>query len=365
MMLVKEVIAILESWAPSFYQESYDNCGLIVGNRDMLVTKVLISLDCTEAVVDEAINEGCNLIVAHHPIVFSGLKRLNGSNYVERTIIKAIKNDVAIYAIHTNLDNISTGVNQMIADKLGLRHTKILSPKRDLLKKIVTYIPENEFESVSGAIFEAGAGHIGNYSHCGFSVQGEGRFLGNEDSNPQIGKKNQLEKVSERRFETIFPSFLQGKIIQALKQSHPYEEVAYDIYSLDNVNPTIGSGMIGQLVKEMNLSEFLEEVKRQFGLKSIKYTPIDKSIKTIAVCGGSGSFLRIDAFKAGADVFLTSDMKYHEWFDAEGLISYIDIGHFESEQYTRELLLNYLRKNALSLQSPISKVNTNPVNYYI
>jgi dinuclear metal center YbgI/SA1388 family protein len=362
-MQLKEIIAVLENWAPSAYQESYDNSGLLTGDAQMQIARALISLDCTEEVIDEAIRENCQLIIAHHPIIFSGLKKLTGRNYVERTIIKAIKNDIAIYAIHTNLDNIQTGVNQMMAEKLGLKNCKILSPKKNLVRKLVCYVPKNSLEKVSSALFEAGAGHIGNYSHCAFSSEGSGSFMGNENSNPTIGSPNRLEKVEESQFETVFPSYLESRVIQALLKAHPYEEVAYDIYAMENSHLQVGSGMIGELSEEISLKDFLALTKDKFQLKTLKYTDLSRNVRRIALCGGSGSFLRFDAANAGADVYLTSDFKYHEWFDAEGHLSYVDIGHYESEQFTKELIFNYLTKNILSLQSQISKVNTNPVNY--
>lgn len=362
-MQITDIISILEDWAPPAYQESYDNSGLLTGDKNAEVTKALICLDCTEAVIEEAIAEKCNFIVAHHPILFSGLKRLTGRNYVERTIIKAIKNNIAIYAIHTNLDNVHSGVNAMMAERLGLVNCKILCPKKQLLRKLVCYIPHESLEKVSQAIFEAGAGHIGNYSHCGFTTNGVGSFMGNASSHPAIGKPLNLERIDEQRFETLFPAQLESKVIQAMLSAHPYEEVAYDIFTIENKHPSVGSGMIGELAHEMSLSSFLNLVKDKFLLKSLKYSQLDRPIKRVALCGGSGSFLRWEAANAGADAYISADFKYHEWFDNEGQISYIDIGHYESEQFTNELILNYLRKNALSLQSQISKVNTNPVNY--
>lgn len=362
-MILQEIISILESWAPPCYQESYDNSGLLTGHTTMNISKALICLDCTEEVVEEAIDEKAELIIAHHPIIFSGLKRLTGKNYVERTIIKAIKNDIAIYAIHTNLDNINTGVSQMMAEKLGLTKCKVLSPKKNILRKLVCFVPEESISKVSQAVFEAGAGNIGNYSHCGFSTNGIGSFKGNELTHPAIGKSMILEKVSEQRFETVFPAHLENKVIKAMQAAHPYEEVAYDIYTIENRHSQIGSGFIGELNQEMSLNSFLNLVKEIFLIKSLKYSKIDRPIKRVALCGGSGSFLRFEAAFAQADAYLTSDFKYHEWFDNEGQISYIDLGHYESEQFTKELILNYLRKNVLSLRSQISKVNTNPVNY--
>ena len=362
-MIIKEIMDILEHWAPLAYQESYDNGGLLIGNPSTEVSSALITLDCTEEVIQEAIDKKCQLVIAHHPIIFTGLKKLTGKNYVERTIIKAIKNDIVIYAIHTNLDNVSSGVNHKMGEKLGLKNSRVLSPKKNILKKLVTYIPSDHYESVRMAIFEAGAGHTGNYSHCGFSVSGFGSFKGNEHANPTLGNTNELIRVEEQRFETIFPDYLAAKIIRSLKESHPYEEVAYDIYTIDNEHTQVGSGLIGELENEMELSDFLNLVKSQFHLKSLKYTSLNRKVRKIALCGGSGSFLRFQAAESGADVYLSSDFKYHEWFDAEGNLSYVDIGHHESEQFTKELIFNYLRKKALSLQSEISKVNTNPVNY--
>ncbi len=364
-MRTKDFVKILETWAPSSIQESYDNSGLLVGSGDKIITKILIALDCTEEVIDEAIAKNCDFIVAHHPIIFGGIKRLNGNNYVENVILKAIRNDISIYAIHTNLDNISTGVNSIIADKLSLRNTKILRPKRQLLKKLVTYIPKEYKEAVSSKIFEVGAGNIGNYSQCGFSIEGTGTFLGNEHSIPFLGSQNNLENIYETRFETIFPSYLEHQVLTALKASHPYEEVAYDIFPLDTNHPEIGSGLIGELETEMKFTEFLALVKNKFHLEVIKHAGVEKSVKKVAVCGGSGSFLRQDAIKNGADIFLSSDFKYHEWFDHENKISFIDIGHYESEQFTPELIFNYLEKNKLSLPAQISAIITNPVKYYL
>lgn len=364
-MKIKECIQLLEQWANPMLAESYDNCGLIVGDSQAEITGVLITLDCTEAVVEEALTKKCNFIVAHHPIVFSGLKKIVGKNYVERTILKAIKNDIAIYAIHTNLDNIYTGVNHMIAEKIGLKNTRILQPKTALYRKLVTYIPFEHREKVAEAVFNAGAGYIGNYSEASFFQSGIGTFKGNDASNPTIGTPNVLEQVEEYRWEVIFPFYLQSKVLSALKSSHPYEEVAYDILSLENAANDIGSGMIGELEESMELEEFLKHIKNTFHCGAIKYTPVTKKIKKIALCGGSGSFLRMDAMYQGADVFITSDMKYHEFFDSEWQMSIMDIGHYESEQFTKELIFNYIKKNVLSLPTQISSVNTNPVKYYI
>lgn len=364
-MKIHEVISLLESWAPRSYQESYDNSGLIIGDKDAGVSKALLTLDCTESVVEEAMQIGANLIVAHHPILFSGIKSLTGKNYVERTILKAIKNDIAIYAIHTNLDNILTGVNKILADKLGLIDQRILSPKGQLLKKLIVFIPIQSVEEVKEAIFSAGAGRIGNYSECGYTQVGQGSFRGNEKANPTIGSKHVREIVDEIRFETVFLAYMESNIISAMKKAHPYEEVAYDIYSIENEHSEVGSGLIGELKQAIPFPEFLKSVKSSLNLEIIKYAGVKDVIKKVAICGGSGSFLRADAVRADADIFITSDMKYHEWFDSEDKLVIADVGHFESEQFVPQLIFEFLQKKALSLQAEISRVQTNPVKIYL
>lgn len=364
-MQLHELISELEQFAPLSYQESYDNCGLLVGNKNLQLTGALLSLDCTEAVIDEAIAKKCNVVIAHHPIIFSGLKKLNGSNYVERTVIKAIQHNVAIYACHTNLDNVKLGVNHKIAQKLNLVNTQILSPKSALLKKLVTFVPSANLLSLQNALFNAGAGNIGNYDSCSFSLEGIGTFRGNEFSNPVIGEKGKLSTEKETRLEVIFESYLQNNIINALKLSHPYEEIAYDIYSLDNSYQNIGSGIVGELAQEMSENDFLSHLKSVFKLKLIKHTPLlNKPIKCISVCGGSGSFLLKNAMNSKSDIYISSDFKYHEFFDAEGKIVIADIGHFESEQYTPEIFYEIISKKFPNFATYLTETNTNPVNYF-
>jgi len=363
-MTIGEICTYLETIAPLYYQENYDNCGLITGYKQTEATGALITLDCIESVVDEAIDRKCNLIIAHHPIVFSGLKKINGSNYVERVIIKAIQNNIAIYAIHTNLDNVSNGVNAEICRRLGLKSCEVLLPKKDLLKKLVTFIPVADFENVSQAVFTAGAGHIGNYNETGFSLHGTGTFKGNEQTNPSIGEKGKLEHVNEIRFETIFPSHIQNQVIDALIKAHPYEEVAYDIYPLANALSNVGSGIIGELEVETDETEFMQFIKQALNTKCIRHTALrGKKIKKVAVCGGSGSFLLRTAIASAADCFITADFKYHEFFDAEGKVIIADVGHYESEQFTKDLLYSLLLEKFPTFALHLSHINTNPVNY--
>lgn len=364
MTKIKEVLQYLEEIAPLSLQESYDNSGLIVGDSDAELTGILICLDSTEAVVKEAILTGCNLIIAHHPIVFSGLKRFTGSNYVERTIIAAIKNDIAIYAAHTNLDNIANGVNKMIADKLGLINTKILAPKKQLLKKLIVFCPFDHASKVRQALFEAGAGSIGNYDECSFNSDGTGTFRPGTQAKPFIGNEGNTSFAEETKIEVIIESHLQNKILTALFKSHPYEEVAYDLIPLENYHQNIGSGMIAELSSEMEEMAFLDHVKKVMKVGSLRFTPlIGQKVAKVALCGGSGSFLLNEAKAAGAQVFITSDFKYHQFFDAEDSLVIADIGHFESEQYTMDLFKSLILKNFSKFAVRLTEVNTNPVNY--
>ncbi len=364
-MQIKELIAEIEKFAPLTYQESYDNCGLLVGNRDTEATGAIVTLDCTEAVIEEAINKKCNLIVAHHPIIFGGIKKLNGNNYVERTIIKAIQNNIAIYAAHTNLDNVKLGVNAKIAEKLGLINLQILSPKKQVLRKLVTFVPVSHSEKVRTALFEAGAGQIGNYDNCSFNVEGKGTFKGNEKSNPVLGEKGKLSIEEETRIEVIFEAHLENNLIRNLLKAHPYEEVAHDIYPIENSYQNIGSGMIGELQNALSETEFLNLLKKSFSLKYLKHTHLlKKPVKKIAFCGGSGSFLIKNAINSLSDVYISSDIKYHEFFDAENKILIADIGHFETEQFTPEIFYEIVKKKFTTFATYLSEINTNPVNYF-
>ncbi len=364
-MLLKTIITEIEKFAPLAYQESYDNCGLLTGHKEQEVTGAILCLDCIEAVVDEAIQKNCNLIIAHHPIIFSGLKKLNGTNYIERTIIKAIQNNIAIYACHTNLDNVKLGVNKKIADKLGLINQQILSPKKSVLKKLVTFVPATHLDIVRESLFNAGAGNIGNYDSCSFNLEGTGSFRGNENSNPFIGEKGKLSLEKETRLELIFETVNEATIISALKQNHPYEEVAYDIYQLENTYQNIGSGMVGELEKPISETEFLENLKSIFKVKVIKHTVLtNKRIKKVALCGGSGNFLLKNAINSKSDIYISSDFKYHEFFDAENKILVADIGHYESEQFTPEIFYEIISNKFPTFASYLTETNTNPVNYF-
>ena len=364
MIIIKDITDYLERIAPLNFQESYDNSGLITGNSDTEVKGVLISLDCTEEVINDAIRKKCNVIISHHPIVFSGLKKINGKNYVERVVISAIKNEIAIYAIHTNLDNVGNGVNRKIGEMLNLTNLKILSPKKSGLQKLVTFCPIEHAEKVRNALFNAGAGGIGNYEDCSFNIEGSGTFRGNEATNPFVGSKGERHTEKEIRIELIFENYKKGSIIKALLENHPYEEVAFDIYNLENLYRDVGSGMIGELAENQLEIPFLNFVKQTMKAGSLRHTELlGNKVKKVAICGGSGSFLLPDAIREGAHIFITADFKYHQFFDADKKIVIADIGHFESEQFTMELLQTLILEKFSTFAVQITEVNTNPIKY--
>ena len=364
-MKIKEIVSYLEEIAPLSMQENYDNCGLLVGDAESKCKGVLITLDCIEETVEEAVKKGCNLIIAHHPIIFSGLKSLTGKNYIERTVLRAIKNDIAIYAIHTNLDNHLLGVNREIGERLGLEKLKILSPKRQVLTKLVCFVPRESIDQVKTAMFDAGAGEIGNYSSCSFEVEGTGQFKANDEANPHLGERGKIEKVKELRLEVLVSNHKLNQVLSAMFEAHPYEEVAYELYPISNVNQTEGAGMIGELKQAIPTIDFLKLLKETFHCGVIRHTKIVKDkVQKIAFCGGAGSFLLKNAIRQQADIFITGDFKYHEFFDAEDKVLIADIGHFESEQFTSHRLKFLLKKKFTNFAVRLTEVNTNPINYF-
>ena len=364
-MQVKDITSLIEKIAPLHYQEDYDNAGLIVGNSDMAVTGILLCLDSTERVVDEAIEMDCNLIIAHHPIVFKGLKKLNGKNYVESTLIKAIRHNVAIYAMHTNLDNmLQNGVNTKIAEKLELGRLKIIQPKLDTICKLLVYAPLENAESIKNALFESGAGHINNYSECSFESQGNGSFKPALTSNPKIGTPGQRENIQEIKIEVLLPRHLIASTLSNVRAIHPYEEVAYDLIQINNTNQTIGAGIYGDLTKPMDSKQFLKYIKEKLNLQVVRHTAFEKPIKTVAICGGSGSFLIQNIKQIKADAYITADIKYHEFFDVENQYMLCDIGHYESEIYTLEIFFKEIKEKYPNFAVIFCKENTNPIQYF-
>ena len=364
MTKVKDLVQFLNGIAPYALQESYDNSGLITGNPDAEIRAVLVSLDCTETIIDEALELGCNVVVSHHPIVFKGLKSLTGKNYVERTVIKAIQNNISILSCHTNLDNIIGGVNGKIAQKIGLKNLQILAPKESTLKKLSFYVPESHLDAVSKAIHEAGAGQIGNYGDCAFRVKGSGTFTPKNGAQPFIGEVLKPSVEEEIKVEVVVAATDAPNVVKALKASHPYEEVAYFLHPVDNIHQGLGAGVVGELENEMEVNDFLDYLKTVMELPLIRHTAlIHKQLKKIALCGGAGSFLVGDAIRSGAQLYISGDFKYHEFFDADGKIIIADIGHFESEKYTIDLLIELISNNFSNFALHYTKRNTNPVFY--
>ncbi|RPD44632.1 Nif3-like dinuclear metal center hexameric protein [Hymenobacter sediminis] len=364
MPTVQDLARVLERAAPLAYQESYDNAGLQCGDPQMEVRGVLIALDCTPAVVDEALRRGCNVVVAHHPLIFKPLKRLTGANEVEQTLLKAIRHDVALYAAHTNLDNVRHGVNRKLAEKLGLTNLRILDPKPGLLAKLITYVPLTHTEAVLQALYQAGAGQVGDYSECSFRTEGTGTFTPGAGTDPFLGRRGEAEVVREERVEVLLPLHLQQTALRALRQAHPYEEVAYEIVKLENTNQDVGSGMVGELPEPLSPQQFRQRLKQALGVPVVKHTEFEQPIRKVALCGGAGSFLISKARAAGADAYVTGDLKYHEYFAAEGRLLLCDVGHFESEQFTGEIFRDLLADNfGSTFALLIAETLTNPVRY--
>ena len=373
-MTLSQIITVLEAWAPPAYQESYDDCGLQVGRTDAEITGALVALDVTENVVEEAAERGCNLIIAHHPLLFKGIKRLSATgSETERILWQAVKHDISIYAIHTNLDNMVHGVNAMFAEKIGLNNTRILAPQEGTLLKLQTYVPATAAAQVREALFAAGGGAIGAYRECSFESAGKGSFRPLESANPAIGTAGgPREIVEEVKLEVLVPRHLQQPVLLALRKAHPYEEVAYELIPLVNTNEHQGAGMVGELTRALSPGDFLALLKEKLGTPCIRHTaPVsvregssEKAIQKVAICGGAGSFLLSNAIRAGADAFVTGDFKYHEFFGADGRLLIADVGHWESEQYTTDLIITQLRQKLPNFAAHPAKSQTNPVHYY-
>jgi len=364
-MKIKDITTALEAWAPRSLQEDYDNSGLQVGDPDAEVASALVCLDCTEEVVEEAARLGCGLIISHHPVIFRGLKSLSGKSYVERTILAAIKHGIALYAIHTNLDNVLDGVNGEIAARLGLKPLGTLAPKASQLRKLVVFVPQRHANEVRNALFATGAGHIGNYDECSFNQEGTGTFRGQEGSNPHVGQRGERHHEAETRIEVVYPVPREAAILRAMTAAHPYEEVAYDLYPLANAHQGIGSGLVGEWDAGITESEFLAKLKQTFGLQAIRHTKtIGRPIRKVALCGGSGAFLIKAAIASGADAYITGDVKYHEFFDADGKLLLADIGHYGSEQFTMHLIQRRLVDHFPTFAVRLTETVTDPIHHY-
>lgn len=364
-MKVKEIIKVIEDFAPLSMQESYDNCGLLVGDGEQDVKSALLCLDVTEDVIGEAVGKGAGLVISHHPVIFGGLKKLTGSNFTERVVIKALRNNISLYAAHTNIDSVWGGVNSIISEIIGLKNLQVLSPAGGILRKLVVFVPTEHASKVRNAIFAAGAGHIGEYDQCSFNVEGEGSFRGSENTDPFVGDAGSSHFENELRIETIYPAFLEFRILKKMIEAHPYEEVAYDIYPLQNKWSRVGHGMSGELDQPLKPLDFLDLLKKAFSVKVIRHTKIpEKRISRVAVCGGSGSSMIDLAKKRLSDVYVSGDFKYHDFFRADNNMMIADIGHFESEQFTVKIFHDLLTKKFPKFAVHFSDLSTNPIQYF-
>jgi dinuclear metal center YbgI/SA1388 family protein len=364
-MKLKDLLFEINKSIPFAIQEEYDNSGLLIGNPDTDISKGIICLDITEDVLDEAISEKCDVIISHHPLIFKGLKKITGVNYTERIIVKAIKNDIAIIAVHTNVDNYFSGVNFKLAQKIGLKDMQILLPKNGILKKLIVFCPASHADIVRNAIFDAGAGRIGNYDSCSFNIEGKGSFRPMDGTNPFVGEIEKLHIENEVRIETIIPSYLQNIIINKMIEAHPYEEVAFDIIPINNEHSMVGAGMIGNLENKLSEHDFMDLIKTNLNVPMLKHSRfLNRMISKVAICGGSGSFLLENAINKNADAFITADIKYNLFFEAENNLMLIDAGHFETEQFTSEVLFDIISKKFTNFALQISKKQYNSVHYY-
>ncbi|MDR0768851.1 MAG: Nif3-like dinuclear metal center hexameric protein [Dysgonamonadaceae bacterium] len=363
-MKISQIIIELENYAPLSIQETFDNSGLQIGDTSREARGVLLSLDVTEKVVEEAINMNCNLIISHHPLLFKPVKKITGKTYTERCIIKACKHDIVVYASHTNMDNAFGGVNYHLARKIGLQNVRALSPKKDCLLKLVTFVPETHAEMLRNALFNAGAGQIGNYDSCSFNASGYGSFRAGNNTHPYVGNINELHTEPEIRIETIVPTYKKQATLRALLSAHPYEEPAYDFYSIENDWRQIGSGIVGELPAPEDEKLFLQKLKTIFNLETLKHSPFTgKPIKKVALCGGSGAFLIPDAIACDTDIFITGEARYNDYYDVENHILLAVIGHYESEVAVKEIFYDIIIKKIPNVTVHLSTVNTNPVNF--
>jgi dinuclear metal center YbgI/SA1388 family protein len=364
-MRIKDVTAVLEAWAPPSLQEDYDNSGLQLGDPAAEITAAMVCLDVNEAVVEEAASTGCGLIISHHPLIFKGLRSLTGRTAVERTLLAAIRHNIALYAIHTNLDNVIDGVNGEIAQRMGLKPLHVLDPKQGQLRKLVVFVPLDHAEQVRNAVFQAGGGAIGLYDECSFTLEGTGSFRPTAGADPFVGRVGERHAAREVRMEFLYAPHREQAIVSAMLQEHPYEEVAYDLYPLLNTDRHVGSGLVGELEVAVSGQEFLELLKKVFRVRALRHTVLpERPVKRVAVCGGSGAFLIPKAIRAGVDAYVTGDVKYHEFFDASNRLLLVDIGHYGSEQYTMDLIQRKLTEKFPTFAVRLTETVTDPIYHY-
>ncbi len=369
-MRCSEIITYFEEWAPKEISWQRDNVGLQVGSFEREVKNILISLDFTDRVLDDAIKKRCNLIITHHPFLFNPLRKIDTSKDRKSILLeKLIKNDITLYSAHTNLDFTKEGVSFQLARKLKLKNISFLVNLKSNQYKIIVFVPADAVDKVAQAIFNAGGGIIGQYSHCSFRTPGVGTFFGSEKTNLAVGKKISFEKIDEVKLEVLVNSWKQHKVISAMIKSHPYEEVAYDVIPVENSNVNYGSGAVGELENPISPGDFLNHVVRNLKIKNFRYTKGKNSkIRRVAVCGGSGSDLIRDAVNQNADAFITADLKYHTFQDYEGKIMLVDAGHYETEIHSldevKRRLTNFLHERNSKVKIFKYSGSTNPIVFF-
>ncbi len=368
-MTCKEIIKYFEEWAPKEIAWQKDNVGLQVGSLNNKLNNILLCLELHDQVIDDAIKKNCNLIISHHPLLFQPLKKIDLQNDKNSKLIeKLIKNNITLYSAHTNLDFTKEGVSFELAKKLKLNNIDFLVHQNSNQYKLSVFVPVDFVDKVANAIFENGGGRIGEYTNCSFRTKGNGTFKGSGNSNPYLGEKNKIELVEEIKLEVLVDSWKLKKILTAIFETHPYEEVAYDIYPLANSNKNYGAGTIGELDKPMHQKQFLDYVADNLKIKNFRYSKGNNKIKKVALCGGAGSDLVKDALNSGADAFITADLKYHTFQDANEKILLIDAGHYETEIHSLDEVKRKLSHYTIgkNINTKIFKYegSTNPIFFY-
>lgn len=363
-MKISEITGAIEKYAPLWLQEEWDNAGLQVGDTDREATGAVLCVDATEAIVDEAIDRGVNLVISHHPLLFRGLKRITGRTATERIVAKALKHDIAIYSAHTNMDSAPGGVSWATGRRAGLTAMRTLVPQQGRLMKLAVFVPSAYSNAVSEALWNAGAGRMGNYDRCAYMTDGRGTYRPLPGADPAIGTVGQSHTEAETRIEVVFPTAISGRVVQAMLKAHPYEEPAFDLIPLANDITSAGLGVIGSLKTPMPASEYIAWVKQALGIGAIPYAgDARRMVHRVALCGGAGAEFIGNAIAAGADLYMCGDLKYHDFTTHADSIVLADIGHYESEQCTKEIFYDIIQKNFPNFATYYAEEDKNPISY--
>lgn len=362
---LKTLLAGLEQWVPFVWQENYDNAGLILGDPNQQIRKALVCFDVTPEVVDEAVRNEADLILSHHPAIFKGIKRINPASRLGYMLKQSLCHDIAWCALHTNLDNTLSGVNSWLCEHLGLQEVRPLVPLQGIYGKLQVYVPEAYAEKLRQALAEAGCGAGTKYDTCSYTSRGEGRFRAGSQAHPFTGRIGELHCEAECKIECLYPLHKTRQVLDVLRTNHPYEEPAFDLLPLQNEAVEQGAGAIGILPETMQERELLDKLKELTGVHCIRHSGFQgRRIKKIALCGGSGGSFIANACGQKADVYITGDLKYHDFTDTEPGTWLVDIGHFESEKFAMELIFRFIRKNFPNFAVSISEQAKNPVSFY-